>query len=49
MAVRRRDGGHVGGDTGNGSVTFFDRGNRLEGTAQFPDEGPVQYRGRFQD
>ncbi|MGW2261373.1 hypothetical protein ACWCXE_26755 [Streptomyces sp. NPDC001780] len=30
---------------GNGSVTFFDSGTRFEGTAQFPDEGPVGYRG----
>ncbi|MBW4721323.1 hypothetical protein [Saccharothrix obliqua] len=30
---------------GNGSVTFFDDGTRFEGTAQFPNEGPVGYRG----
>lgn len=32
-------------DAGNGSVTFFDDGSRFEGTAQFPSEGPVGYRG----
>ncbi|MGW7292562.1 hypothetical protein ACWGIB_09230 [Streptomyces xiamenensis] len=32
-------------DQGNGSVTFFDEGSRFEGTAQFPGEGPVGYRG----
>ncbi|MFF2013873.1 hypothetical protein ACFVWY_33080 [Streptomyces sp. NPDC058195] len=37
------------GDQGNGSVTFFDEGSRFEGTAQFPGEGPVGYRGRAQD
>lgn len=37
------------GDAGNGSVTFFDGGSRFEGTAQFPDEGPVGYRGQLQD
>ncbi|WP_344272961.1 hypothetical protein [Streptomyces hebeiensis] len=26
-------------------MTFFDSGTRFEGTAQFPDEGPVGYRG----
>ncbi|MFE7468604.1 hypothetical protein ACFU6R_31480 [Streptomyces sp. NPDC057499] len=36
------------GDQGNGSVTFFDEGSRFEGTAQFPGEGPVGYRGRAQ-
>lgn len=34
-----------GSDAGSGSVTFFDGGTRFEGTAQFPDEGPVGYRG----
>ncbi|MFJ2645297.1 hypothetical protein ACIO1C_00940 [Streptomyces sp. NPDC087420] len=32
-------------DAGNGSVTFFDEGNSFQGTAQFPGEGPVGYRG----
>ncbi|MFC4015114.1 hypothetical protein ACFOY2_48420 [Nonomuraea purpurea] len=32
---------------GSGSVTFFDEGTRFEGTAQFPNEGPVGYRGKF--
>lgn len=36
-------------DQGKGSVTFFDEGSRFEGTAQFPDEGPVEYRGRRAD
>ncbi|GAA3075008.1 hypothetical protein [Streptosporangium carneum] len=34
---------------GNGSVTFFDGGTRFEGTARFPGEGPVGYRGRLAD
>lgn len=34
---------------GNGSVTFFDGGSRFEGTAQFPNEGPVGYRGQLND
>ncbi|MGC0418086.1 hypothetical protein [Embleya sp. AB8] len=33
------------GDEGKGSVTFFDNGSKFEGTAQFPGEGPVGYRG----
>jgi hypothetical protein len=33
------------GPNGSGSVTFFDRDN-FQGTAQFPGEGPVGYRGR---
>ncbi|MFE7311921.1 hypothetical protein ACFU7T_02220 [Streptomyces sp. NPDC057555] len=33
------------GGAGNGSVTFFDGGNSFQGTAQFPNEGPVGYRG----
>ncbi|MFE4670751.1 hypothetical protein ACFRI7_38030 [Streptomyces sp. NPDC056716] len=33
------------GDDGNGSVTFFDGGSSFQGTAQFPGEGPVGYRG----
>ncbi|MGW4426454.1 hypothetical protein [Streptosporangium sp. NPDC004631] len=36
-------------DDGNGSVTFFDNGDRFEGSARFPDEGPVGYRGRLSD
>lgn len=35
------------GPEGNGSVTFLDNGNNFEGTAQFPNEGPVGYRGQF--
>ncbi|MFI5617614.1 hypothetical protein [Streptomyces sp. NPDC051567] len=34
------------GDAGKGSVTFFDDGSSFSGTAQFPGEGPVSYRGR---
>ncbi|MEW9550367.1 hypothetical protein [Nonomuraea sp. NPDC050783] len=30
---------------GNGSVTFFEDGNRFAGSAQFKGEGPVGYRG----
>jgi len=33
------------GAEGNGNVTFFDQGNQFQGTAQFPGEGPVGYRG----
>lgn len=33
---------------GNGNVTFFDDGANFQGTAQFPGEGPVGYRGQFQ-
>ncbi|MEV7289905.1 hypothetical protein AB0O01_36050 [Streptomyces sp. NPDC093252] len=33
------------GEEGKGSVTFFDDGNSFSGTAQFPGEGPVEYRG----
>lgn len=32
-------------DQGNATVTFFDNGTRFSGTAQFPGEGPVEYRG----
>ncbi|WP_052849434.1 hypothetical protein [Streptomyces avicenniae] len=35
------------GEQGNGSVTFFDDGTAFQGTAQFPGEGPVGYRGRL--
>ncbi|MGA4543484.1 hypothetical protein ACPA54_26185 [Uniformispora flossi] len=28
-------------------MTFFDGGNNFPGTAQFPGEGPVGYRGRL--
>lgn len=31
--------------SGNGSVTFFDDGMTFSGSAQFPSEGPVGYRG----
>lgn len=33
------------GPHGNGSVTFFDGGQSFSGSAQFPNEGPVGYRG----
>jgi OAA-family lectin sugar binding domain len=33
------------GPNGSGSVTFFDDGQVFSGTAQFPGEGPVGYRG----
>ncbi|MGW1836540.1 hypothetical protein [Streptomyces sp. BBFR2] len=35
------------GDKGKGSVTFFDDGQNFQGTAQFPGEGPVGYRGTY--
>ncbi|MFJ1895596.1 hypothetical protein [Streptomyces sp. NPDC088115] len=34
---------------GNGNVTFFDDGSSFQGTAQFPSEGPVGYRGSLSD
>ncbi|MFB6983983.1 hypothetical protein [Streptomyces scopuliridis] len=37
------------GDAGNGSVTFFDGGDRFDGTARFSGEGPVEYRGVLQE
>ncbi|MFE4361887.1 hypothetical protein DR950_01810 [Kitasatospora xanthocidica] len=36
-------------DAGAGNVTFFDDGNSFRGTAQFPGEGPVEYRGSLAD
>lgn len=33
------------GPEGNASITFFDDGSRFQGAAQFPNEGPVGYRG----
>ncbi|MER5354464.1 hypothetical protein ABT093_29550 [Kitasatospora sp. NPDC002551] len=36
-------------DAGSASVTFFDDGSRFEGTARFPGEGPVEYRGTLAD
>ncbi|MYS82805.1 hypothetical protein [Embleya scabrispora] len=35
------------GPDGAGNITFFD-GDRFQGTAQFPGEGPVGYRGTLQ-
>ncbi|KDN87416.1 hypothetical protein [Kitasatospora cheerisanensis] len=37
------------GEAGNGTVTFFDNGSNFQGTAQFPGEGPVGYRGTLAD
>lgn len=34
------------GPRGNGSITFFNDSDAFRGTAQFPNEGPVGYRGR---
>ena len=34
------------GPNGNATVTFFDDGAWFMGTAQFPGEGPVGYRGQ---
>ncbi|MBV2152500.1 hypothetical protein [Kitasatospora sp. SUK 42] len=36
-------------NAGAGNVTFFDDGNSFRGTAQFPNEGPVEYRGSLAD
>ncbi|MFJ4913721.1 hypothetical protein [Streptomyces sp. NPDC088726] len=33
----------------DGNVTFFDDGSSFQGTAQFPSEGPVGYRGSLSD
>lgn len=35
------------GPNGNGSITFFNDANAFMGYAQFPDEGPVGYRGQL--
>ncbi|NER31466.1 MAG: hypothetical protein F6J89_28585 [Symploca sp. SIO1C4] len=32
---------------GNGSITFFNDANAFIGSAQFPGEGPVGYRGQL--
>lgn len=34
-------------DQGNGNITFFDDANAFLGSAQFPGEGPVGYRGQL--
>jgi hypothetical protein len=31
------------------NITFYDEGSRFEGSAQFPGEGPVGYRGTLKD
>lgn len=33
------------GPNGSATITFFDNGQSFAGTAQFPNEGPVGYRG----
>lgn len=35
------------GPEGNGSITFFNDANSFQGSAQFPGEGPVGYRGQL--
>ena len=35
------------GPQGNGSITFFNSANSFAGSAQFPNEGPVGYRGQL--
>ena len=35
------------GPNGNGTITFFNDSNAFMGTAQFPGEGPVGYRGQL--
>ena len=35
------------GPAGNGSITFFNDANNFMGSAQFPGEGPVGYRGQL--
>jgi FtsP/CotA-like multicopper oxidase with cupredoxin domain len=35
------------GPNGNGNITFFDEGTSFTGSAQFPGEGPVGYRGQL--
>ncbi|MGW1996602.1 hypothetical protein [Embleya sp. NPDC001921] len=34
------------GPQGNATITFFDDGARFQGSAQFPGEGPVGFRGQ---
>lgn len=34
------------GPNGNGSITFFNDSDSFRGMAQFPNEGPVGYRGK---
>ncbi|WP_406285603.1 hypothetical protein [Embleya sp. NBC_00896] len=34
------------GPEGNATITFFDDGAGFQGSAQFPGEGPVGYRGQ---
>lgn len=34
---------------GNGNITFFDDATSFNGSAQFPKEGPVGYRGQLKD
>lgn len=35
------------GPQGSGSITFFNDANSFLGSAQFPNEGPVAYRGQL--
>jgi len=35
------------GPNGNGNITFFNEGSSFMGSAQFPGEGPVGYRGQL--
>ncbi|GLZ40467.1 hypothetical protein [Actinokineospora sp. NBRC 105648] len=35
------------GPQGNASITFFDNGRTFAGTAVFPNEGPIGYRGEL--
>jgi OAA-family lectin sugar binding domain len=38
-----------GPDAGAANITFFEDGNRFDGSAQFPGKGPVGYRGTLKD
>jgi hypothetical protein len=38
-----------GSPNGGGNITFFDDGEKFDGSAQFPGEGPVGYRGTLKD
>ena len=35
------------GPNGKGNITFFNEGTSFDGSAEFPSEGPVGYRGEL--
>ncbi len=38
-----------GGPNGGGDITFYEDGKRFDGSAQFPGEGPIGYRGTLKN